>query len=79
MFRTRRLALALVLALAPCVALAQDPSTPTGGQEPQAGGGGGRGGRAPEPEIRPYERVITKEAKSDEGIVTVDRIKDRMY
>ena len=79
MFRTRRLALALVLALAPCVALAQDPSTPTGGQEPQAGGGGGRGGRAPEPEIRPYERVITKEAKSDEGIFTVHRIKDRTY
>ena len=52
-------------------------------QEPAQGGsppeGGGRGGRAQEPEIRPYERVITKEARSDEGIFTVHRIKDRVY
>ena len=41
--------------------------------------GGGRGGRAPEPEIRPYDRVITKDAKSDDGIFTVHRIKDRIY
>ena len=32
-----------------------------------------------EPEIRPYDRVITKEAKSDDGIFTVHRIKDRLY
>ena len=60
--------------LVPCAALAQDPPAAGGGQE-----GGGRGGRAPEPEIRPYERVITKEARSDEGIFTVHRIKDRVY
>ncbi len=41
--------------------------------------GGGRGGRAQEPEIRPYDRVITKEAKSDDGVFTVHRIKDRIY
>jgi len=35
-------------------------------------------GRAPEPQIRSYDRVITKEAKSDEGVFTVHRIKDRL-
>jgi hypothetical protein len=40
---------------------------------------GGRGGRAPEPEIRPYDPVITKDAKSDDGVFTVHRIKDRIY
>jgi hypothetical protein len=29
--------------------------------------------------IRPYDRVITKEAKSDEGLFTVHRIGDRLY
>ena len=77
MFNVRRLAIALILAMVPCIALAQDP--PTGGQEPPAGGGGRGGGRAQEPEIRPYDRVITKEAKTDEGIFPVHRIKDRVY
>jgi hypothetical protein len=31
------------------------------------------------PVIRPYDRVITKEAKSDEGLFTVHRIGDRLY
>src|SRR5688572_9820997 len=62
------------LAMAPCAVLAQDP--PAGGA-PE--GGGGRGGRAQEPEIRPYDRVVTKDAKTDEGIFTVHRIKDRVY
>jgi hypothetical protein len=75
MFHARRLLIALVLAVAPGAAFAQEP---TGGQEPPAGGGG-RGGRAPEPEIRPYERVITKDARTDEGIFSVHRIKDRVY
>src|SRR5688500_14025856 len=66
---------ALALALVPCEALAQDPPAAGGGQE----SGGVRGGRAAEPEIRAYERVITKDAKSDEGIFTVHRIKDRIY
>ena len=41
--------------------------------------GGGRGGRAAGAEIRPYDRVITKDAKSDDGVFTVHRIKDRIY
>ncbi len=65
---------ALACVLVPCAVLAQDPPATGTGQE-----GGGRGGRAPEPEIRPYDRVVTKEAKSDDGVFTVHRIKDRIY
>src|SRR5688572_9259389 len=65
---------ALACVLVPCAAFAQDPPAAGAGQE-----GGGRGGRAPEPEIRPYERVITRDAKSDDGVFTVHRIKDRIY
>ena len=68
----RKAVVALTLALAPCVAYAQDPP-----QDPPAGGG--RGGQQREPEIRPFDRVITKDAKSDEGVFTVHRIKDRVY
>ena len=71
----RTLVVALALVATPCLAAGQDP--PTGGQEPPQGGG--RGGRAAEPEIRPYERVITAEAKSDDGVFRVHRIKDRVY
>ena len=71
--RVRLLTVALTAAL-PTAVYAQDPATP---DQPQAGGG--RGGRAAEPEIRPYDRVITKEAKSDDGVFTVHRIKDRVY
>jgi hypothetical protein len=55
----------------------QDPP-PT----PPAGGGAGqeRPGRPEQStEPKPYDRVITKEAKSDEGIFTVHTIKDKVY
>jgi hypothetical protein len=68
-------AAAVAMVLVPALALAQEPA---GGATPPAEGGG-RGGRPQEPEIRPYERVVTREAKSDEGIFTVHRIKDRVY
>jgi hypothetical protein len=74
-----RLALPLCAAvLAGGAAYAQDP--PPQQQDPQTQDvGGGRGGRAAEPVIRPYERVITKDAVSKSGIFTVHRIKDRLY
>src|SRR5512145_2906431 len=72
--RARSVALALAAALSATGVFAQDPPA----QEPPEGGGG-RGGRPQEPEIRPYDRVVTKDAKSDEGIFTVHRIKDRVY
>jgi hypothetical protein len=67
----RRFTIALSLALVPCLAIAQEPPDPPAG--------GGRGGQqSREPQIRPYERVVTSEAKSDEGIFTVHRIGDRL-
>ena len=72
--RVRYAALAFAGALLTSAAHAQEPAAQ---DPPQAGGG--RGGRAQEVEIRPYDRVITKDAKSDDGIFTVHRIKDRVY
>ena len=37
------------------------------------------GREAAPPEIKPYDRVITKEAKSDEGVFTVHRIKEKVF
>src|SRR6185436_16996686 len=51
----------------------QTPATPKTPPGPPLGGLG-----AP-PAIRPYDRVITKKAKSDEGLFTVHRIGDRLY
>jgi hypothetical protein len=68
----RRQTVAVCLVMAPSVAYARDPP-----QDPPTGGG--RGGRVQEPEIRPYDRVITADAKTDEGIFAVHRIKDRLY
>ncbi|HKQ80398.1 MAG TPA: zinc-dependent metalloprotease [Blastocatellia bacterium] len=59
------------------ITLAQEPpgGTAAGGQErPSLPFPSSR-----EPEIRPYDRVITKDAKSDEGIFTVHRIKEKIY
>src|SRR5262245_25239709 len=72
------IALAAGVALATTtLARAQDPPPQ---QDPQTQeGGGGRGGRAPEPVIRPYERVITKDAVSKTGVFAVHRLKDRLY
>src|SRR5215203_3389287 len=53
----------------------QDPPTPpaggTGQERP------GRPDQAAEP--RPYDRVITKEAKSDEGLFTIHTVKEKVY
>jgi len=59
-------------------AYAQDPPPQ---QDPQTQDvtGGGRGGRASDPVIRPFDRVITKDATSKTGVFTVHRIKDRLY
>ncbi len=72
---------------APAVGFAmQQPPAPTPG-EPQTGSEpqdaeqtGGRGGaQLREPQPRPYDRVITKDAKSDDGVFTVHRIRERVY
>ncbi len=62
---------------------AQEPPQPPAPETPnqaQGGrGGGGRGGAAPSAEPQPYEKVITKEAKSKKGIFTVHQIKEKYY
>lgn len=70
-----------IFALAPqseAINSPQDPPTPP------AGGGGGPQerpfGRDQQPaEPRPYERVITKDAKTDEGIFKVHTLKEKIY
>ncbi|HEU4507521.1 MAG TPA: zinc-dependent metalloprotease [Pyrinomonadaceae bacterium] len=61
----------------------QDPPTPpTGTGGPGGPGGQERPGRdRPDQtaEPRPYDRVITKDAKSDEGIFTIHTIKEKVY
>jgi hypothetical protein len=53
----------------------QDPPTP-----PAGGTGQERPGRPEQStEPKPYERVITKDAKSDEGLFTIHTIKDKVY
>jgi hypothetical protein len=71
----KRVAVLCLLASFVSAVLAQDPPTiPT---QPPTGGFPGLQGR--EPEIRPYDRVITKDAKSDDGIFTVHRIKEKVF
>ena len=57
----------------------QDPPTPPagGGGQDQPQRPGARPDQSAEP--RPYDRVITKEAKTDEGIFKVHTIKDKVY
>ena len=60
----------------------QDPPPQPPAGAPTSGQGGERpGGPAAsrEPQIKPYDRVITKEAKSDPGIFTVHRLRERVY
>jgi len=55
----------------------QDPQNPPTGAP---AGGPERPGRPDQTaEPRPYEKVITKDAKSDEGIFTIHTIKDKVY
>ena len=60
---------------------AQDPPAP---QEPPAAGGGGGGGGgqrgAPPPRApRPYEQVVTAEAKTDKGLFDVHKVGETYY
>ena len=58
------------------------PARTAGGDAADAGGddaGSARAERREMPDLRPYDRVITKDAKSDAGVFTVHRIRDRIY
>ena len=68
---------ALLLSVTVVGAVAQD--------EPGQGGGGGRGGAGtgaavlPPPNPQPFDRVITKDAKSKKGLFTVHQVGDKFY
>jgi hypothetical protein len=65
-----RALVALALVAAPAVALAQDPDSLN-----RAGTAGGGRGAGP----RPYDRVITADAKTKRGLMHVHRIGDRLF
>src|SRR5215831_19583498 len=76
----KRSVCSVLLALCAAAALcAQDPETPQ--QAPAGGGFGGRGGgnAGAVPDPQPYDRVITKDAKSSKGLFTVHQIRERYY
>src|ERR1022692_777134 len=59
----------------------QDPTTPPTQdptQAPAAGGRGGRGGANALPAPRPYNQVVTAQAKTDKGIFTVHRVNETL-
>ena len=61
---------------------AQDTPPDTPQQAPAGGGFGGGGGGAAAgavPDPQPYDRVITKDAKTAKGLFTVHQIKERYY
>jgi len=59
---------------------AQDPPAPaTPTATPQPAPPPPAAERTPPADIKPYDRVITKAAKSDAGIFTVHRIGDKLY
>src|SRR2546421_4909440 len=69
---------ALMAAAAPFI-MAQDPTpepvAPTGGAQQGRPGFGGAQSQEPQP----YEKVITKDAKTKQGIFKVHQVKDKFY
>ena len=81
MKRFLRAACALLISSGFC--LAQEPPTPPEpGQEPQAERPerpAAFGQQQPSTEPRPYDRVITKDARTKQGIFTIHEVKDKWY
>src|SRR5450759_326351 len=81
--RTRRLIfmtrLALVLAVVSTAILAFGQERPTPPAAGTTAAGPGAAARTPEPVIKPYDKVITKEAKTKKGLFWVHQIKDKLY
>ncbi len=69
----KALSLLFALCLTPCAVSAQEPQAGTQQDQPA------RAARDQQPEIKPYDRVITKDASSDEGVFTVHRLKDKVF
>src|SRR4051794_31068535 len=76
---SRKTLLLLVSLFSAAAVIAQD-NPPEQQQAPAGGGFGGRGGGASAvPDPQPYERVITKDAKSKQGLFTVHQVRERYY
>lgn len=62
------------------VALAFGQETPPSTDTPAAPPPNGTAGRGPQqPQIKPYDKVITKEAATRDGVFKVHRIKEKVY
>ncbi len=71
---------AVILSLCVAATLAAQDEPPAQAPQGGAGFGGGRGANANAiPDPQPYDRVITKEAKTTKGLFTVHQIKERFY
>jgi hypothetical protein len=79
--RAQRTSQGVVLPDDPLWANAQEPQDPPDTDQQQPGGAAGRGrGAAAEPaQPRPYEQVITNEARTDEGIFKVHRVREQLF
>lgn len=66
----------LLLMLTTAFVFAQDP-TPQ--ETPAAAGAGPRPGLTPSTDPQPYDRVITKDAKTKAGVFKVHQVKDKYY
>src|SRR5277367_2857246 len=84
---SKRVVFARMFAVVCVVALFAAPSFAQGRRRPGTGGAGGaaQAGGFPGPtgsartvELRPYEEVVTKDAKTQEGMFKVHRIGDRV-
>jgi hypothetical protein len=74
----RKMQCAVLTVCAATVLCAQDEPP----AQPPAGGGAGRGAAAApaaNPDPQPYDRVVTKEAKTSKGLFTVHQIKEKYY
>src|SRR5258707_1620343 len=66
-----------IFVFAPSSEAINSPQDPPG--SPAATGQERPGRPEQQPEIKPYDKVITKEAKSDEGIFTIHTVKEKVY
>jgi hypothetical protein len=71
----KQVALIVALALLSLPALAQEPPA----QEPAGAAGGGQRGAAPARPPRPYEQVITRDAKTDDGVFKVHKVAETFF
>jgi hypothetical protein len=77
MIRITRLSLLALCAAAMLIAQDAPPETPQAPVGSFGGRGGGAAATVPDPQ--PYDRVITKDAKTAKGLFTIHQIKERFY